>query len=352
MAITLDAKRLAYRDYFAFHAGKLDKLFQIPKTLANGLEMLTLNDISTRFNFFKAASDFYANGVLDSTPEALQPHYALFERMVRHWSVTGEYCLVIENGILNTIRPDYVFPVYADYNADMLLEILFVFPNKMGTTARVIRYDVMSESAFFSQRTLSANQLQEAGFDETPVNIQWVKWENTQQGFYDSIQGLVRELNIRMAMFQLSLNSTAIPLLQAATEGISGGLITSSEITPSRIASLGKTGLGLVIPPPFTGEQGASYVERQGTGLREAMDYMRILLGSLSVMSGVPEYVFGTNLSDSAANVERVMFMGQSRINRMHKAIENSFRELGIIVDFTPEGVTQEVETIRVEEVN
>lgn len=335
MPITLDPARLEYKDYFEWYRNELRTLFNIPPTLANGLSLVSVNDLKTEFNFFAAASDFYANAVLDTLPDIIRPYTPILERIIRHWSVTGEFCLVIQNGILDTIRPDYVFPVFAPENADVIVEYLFVFPlPNTASQARVVRFNPYTGEAGESIRTLAGNSLQAEGYRETPVNIQAVFWRRTQAGFYPAIKGLVRELNIRLALFQLALNSTAYPLLQVSTEGLAGGRLATAEITPAKVAGLAKTGIGLVVPPPFIGEEGARYVERLGTGLTEAMEYVKMVLGGLSVMSGVPEYVFGTNLSDTSAEVERVMFMGQSRINRLYRALEFVFGELGVEVRF------------------
>lgn len=348
MALVLDIRRQKYTEYFEYYEGEMDRLFSLPKSLVNGLFLLNITDIQTRFNFFRAASDFYGSAVLDQSPDELGPFYPLFERLVHHWSVTGEYCVVVENNVVNTIRPDYVFPLYNRYNRDIIDQFFFIFPlNVRDIThfqefstlqeADVVRYEVATGLSFRSRRTLAGNSLSD-GEPETPANVQRVFWEDTRQGFYRSIEGLVRELNIRMAIFQLALNSTSVPILEVQSEGVSGGLLGTETITPAKVAGLGKSGLGLTIPPPFTGQNGARYVERQGNGLEESMGYIRMLLGSLSVMSGVPEYVFGTNLSDSTANVERVMFMGQSRVNRMFRSVENVFGELGVPITFTNEG--------------
>ncbi|MYC78852.1 hypothetical protein F4X10_24045 [Candidatus Poribacteria bacterium] len=347
MGIKLDSNRLEYRKYFDYYNGRLDSLWNIPPTLINGFQLVTApNDLKSNLNYFNASSKFYINGILDNVPPELNEYFALLERMVTHWSVTGEYCLVIENGVINTIRPDYVFPIRRPDNRDVIQGFYFIFPapdetadpsisNFSTSKARVIHYDILTGVATQTTRDIFSNELEEVS-GGTPVNIQGVIWEDTGGGYYNHIEGMVRELNVRFALLQLALNSTAIPLLQIATEGMGGGLLGADGITPVNVAGLGKSGLGLVVPPPFTGEEGARYVERAGTGLEEALAYIRMILGSLAVMSGVPEYVYGVSLTQSSAEVERIMFMGQSRINRVQRAIQNTFAQLGITVEFQP----------------
>ena len=342
MAIKLEQKRIEYRKYFDYFDGKLDQLWNIPPTLVNGLKLVeTPNDLRSTLNYFNASSKFYINGILDNVPETLNPYFALLERMVTHWSVTGEYCLTIESGVINTIRPDYVFPIRKPDNYDVVQGYYFIFPiPDSPQRARVIHYDIVSGIARQTERDFYSNQLEEKSGGSI-VNLQGVIFEQTGGGYYDQIEGMVRELNVRFALLQLALNSTAIPLIQIATEGMGGGLLGADGITPANIAGLGKTGIGLVVPPPFTGEEGGRYIERAGTGLEEALSYIRMILGSLAVMSGVPEYVYGVSLTQSSAEVERIMFMGESRINRVRRAIQNTFRQLGIEVQFDPLSLTR-----------
>ena len=335
MAIKLDQDRLEYTKYFDWYKGNLDTLWNKPPTLINGLRFLDKpNDLLSTLNYFSASSRFYINGILSVLPPALDDYFPMVERMVTHWSVSGEYCLVIENGVINTIRTDYVFPIRKPDNYDVIQGYYFIFPIPDSMQrARVVEYNVATGVALQTERTFAGGELEDKS-GGTPVNIQGVIYEDTGGGFYKDIEGMVRELNIRFALLQLALNSTAIPLLQIATEGMGGGLLGADGITPTNVAGLGKTGLGLVVPPPFTGEEGGRYIERSGVGLDEALAYIRMVLGSLAVMSGVPEYVYGVALTQSTAEVERVMFMGQSRINRMLRSMRDTFGQLGIDVEF------------------
>ena len=334
MAITLEQKRLDYKDYFKWFDGDFATLFNVPPTLVNGLALLdNPKDLKTKVNYFGASSRYYINAIVESIPSELEPYFKMVERMVKHWAVTGEYCLVIENGVINTIRPDYVFPIRKEDNYDIIQGYYFVFPQKDSTTARVIHYDIVTGKAYQTIRTLAGNHLADAS-GGTELNIQAVFYEDTGTGYYNDIEGIVRELNIRFPLIQYALNSTTTPLLQVALEGIAGGLVSADGITPANIASLGKTGLGLVIPPPFTGEEGARYIERSGVGLDETINYIRMLFGVLTISSGVPEYVYGVSISQTSAEVQRVMFMGESRINRVKRALRNTFLQLGIDVEF------------------
>ncbi|MYD81372.1 MAG: hypothetical protein F4X44_12260 [Gammaproteobacteria bacterium] len=338
MAIKLDNKRLEYRDFFKWFEGDLSSLWNVPPTLANGFQLIDApNDLLTEFNYFAASSKYYINGVLDSVPEEVDDYFKLIEQITEHWSVTGEYCVITEGNMYSVIRPDYVFPVRDKYNVDNIIGFNFVFPMDMGK-ARVIEYTPDKRTFVETERHVAGNTIGDAIRVVRRVNIDRVIWDSVGTGYYRDIKGLVRELNVRYSLMQLSLNSTAYPLLQVSTQALGSGLVGIDGITPARIAGLGKSGLGLTVPPPFTGEEGARYVERTGGGLEEALAYIRMILGSLAVLSGVPEYVYGVSLTQSAREVERVMFMGQSRINRLRRSMTNTFRELGIDVTFPREG--------------
>ena len=341
MPITLDNDRIEYKRYFKWYHGDLKTLYDIPSSLVNGLQLIEKpSDLETSFNYFSASSKYYLNALLDNIPDALDDVYDLLERMIEHWTVTGEYCLVVENGVLNTIRPDYVFPIRKPDNYDIIQGFYFIFPiPNTAQRARVIEYNSITGNAIQNERTFAGNMLDDNKSGAIPVEIQAVIYDDTGTGYYKDIAGMVRELNVRFALLQLALNSTAIPLIQIATEGIGGGLLGADGVTPIKVAGLGKSGIGLVVPPPFTGEEGGRYIERSGAGLDEAMAYIRMLLASLSVASGVPEYVFGVSVSDlansSSAALEQLEFLGQSRIRRMQRSLVNTFRMLGREVSFS-----------------
>ena len=59
-----------------------------------------------------------------------------------------------------------------------------------------------------------------------------------------------------------------------------------------------------------TGLKADRYMERQGTG---PMDYAKMLLGQLGVLSGVPPYIWGAAPPDD--QTERLLFHGQAKVN-------------------------------------
>ena len=74
-------------------------------------------------------------------------------------------------------------------------------------------------------------------------------------------------------------------------DSLNDGTLRGQSVTMARVQDLVKQPLALRMVPPSL--KGARYVERQGTGLTESMDYAKMLLGQLGVLSGVPSYIWG-----------------------------------------------------------
>lgn len=341
----LDFDRVRFSTWFRWFEGDLSELYTgVANSQVNGLDYMAPADLSTKFNYFGAASRFYIDAALGDIPESAVQDYALLEMLVRHWAVTGEYCIVSQNGTERAVRPDYVFPIQPVEDSGLVLGYVFVFPistayNTPTGKARVVEYDALTGVAYSSIREYAAGVLGQRPGDAYRVPIDYVIWENTHDDFYSDIEGVVRELNVRMAFIQSALNSTSLSLLQADPDRISG-FRGRADITPARVASAGKSGLGLIVEPPFTGEAEARYVERTGQGLAESLEYMRLLLGQLAVMSGVPDYIYGVSLNQNPAEVERVLFAGQARITRLRRALERTFERLGRPVVFPTDPFT------------
>lgn len=341
----LDAERLRYGEYFNWYRGKLESLYsRVADSQVNGLALIPASEMTTKFNYFGAASRFYIDAMLGDVPESVLPHYGLLERIARHWAVTGEYCIVKRGRELRAVRPDFVFPIKHTDDDENIIGFVFVFPEQTtyGTPtgkARVIEYDTATGAAFSSIRDYAVGTLGNLRESVATVRIDNVLWVDTHDGIYDDVQGIVRELNIRMAFIQSALNSTTLSLLQANPDRISG-FYSRREITPANVGKAGRGGLGMLVEPPFMGEGETRYIERTGSGLNESLEYMRLLLGQLAVMSGVPDYIYGVSLNQSPSEIERILFAGQARINRLRRAVERTFGELGIPVAFTSEPFT------------
>ena len=171
------------------------------------------------------------------------------------------------------------------------------------------------------------------------VDIGQVIWLDTKDGIYAQMDGMVREINVRLNILQQFLNTVSKSILQIDTDAISGGTVQRGQ-NQEALNRIAAHGLGLTVDPPFVGEEGSRYVERSGQGLTESLEYIRMLLGQLSVISGVPDYVFGVTLSQPNNDTERILFSGQAKVNRFRRNIETAFRLIGYTLKFASEPFT------------
>ncbi len=332
----LEKKRLDYRKYFDWYEGRLDSLFSITPTQVNGLALIPPNEVSTRWNYFAATSRFFADSMISNQPDMPVEADRLLRDISEHWAVVGEAFIV--NG--KAVRPDYVFPVLNEYDRSIVDRYVIVYPKvdirgvELGT-ARVITYDVKTRRTYEANREYRYGWIADfpTGKQIDSIRIDWI---NTNDGYYHDIEGIIREVIMRMNIMQISLNSVAIPILSIDIDALDSGEFQRG-VTPTLLGNRGKQGLGLTIQPPFEGESEARYVERSGTGLTETMDYIRLLLSQLSVITGVPDYIYGVNLSNPTQETERVLFAGQARVNRFRRAVERTFATLGYSVAFRTE---------------
>ena len=340
MSISLDARRLKYASYYDWYYGKLDSLYAVPANQVNGLSIMTPEELPVRFNYFSAASRFFADAALGDSPQD-DPYYRIIERCARDWSVTGEFCLAVVDGQLHTYRPDYVFPLAETADFSRLRGFLFVTPlldsvNQLSGKARVIHYDLSTGRAMETERDYAYGVLEEPRMEGTPIAMTNVIWGNTEDGTYGDLEGLVRELHVRMAFMSSAHNSTDLTLLQLAADSIPG-FEGAGDVAPGKVSPKAKSGLGILVQPPLSGESPGQYIERSGDGMRESLEYARFLMGLISVTSGVPDYVYGVSLNQSPSEVERLLFAGQARIGRFRHALTTALASLGIEAQFPSE---------------
>lgn len=349
MTYQLDPDRLRFPTWFDYYQSKLDALFRIPGTVINGLGVLGgLTGITTRFNYFNAVSRFYSAAVMSDLPLMPANVARLVQEAAEHWSVCGEACMVQTGGTIRMVRPDYVFPVLNRFDREQVDKFLFVYPRRddqegdfgnipaASTSARVIEYDVATGEAFEAIRSYEGGGIGD-GPRGNPVGIDRVVWIRSGEPPYPIVESITREICIRLNTLQLALNTSSLPLIQIDKDSLSDGELRGKTATITEIAELLKSPLGLTAVPPFSGEEGARYVERAGTGLVESMDYVRMLLGQLGVLSGVPDYVFGVTLGRPNAETERVLFAGQARINAFRRELEDGLASLNIETHFANE---------------
>lgn len=127
--------------------------------------------------------------------------------------------------------------------------------------------------------------------------------------------------------YNLPYNTTSLPLIQLDKDSVADGELRGGNVNLAVVKELVTSPLGMNLTPPFSGEEGARYIERTGTGLQESLDYVRLLLGQLGVLSGVPDYVFGVQLGRPNNETERVLFAGQARVNSFRRELETPWAE-------------------------
>ena len=343
----LDPKRIRLAEHFDWYEGNLTTLFQVPGTAINGIGLLGAENISTQFNYFQAVSKFMASSVETDLPATATPELEqILAKCSEHWSVANECCIVGDANNLSAVRPDYVHPVYSRYNDDIIEKILFVYPERdpdiinfshttfASTKAQVVEYDVDSGIAKQSIRDYSLQEVADEPKGET-IDIGKVVYIRTGGPIYAIMESLVREICVRLNMLQLALNTTSLPMVQVNKEAMSDGRLANRNITLQDLKEIATGPLGITLKPPFSGETGASYIERQGRGLSESMDYVKLLIDQLSILSGTPQYIFGVDTKPKA-ETERILFSAQSKVNAFRRQLNEGLKQFGIDIKFSP----------------
>ena len=343
----LDPARVKLSEHFDWYDGNLDSLFQIRGTTVNGLGLITPENISTRFNYFQAVSKFMASSVETDLPATATPAIEqTLAKAAEHWSVANECCLVGDANRITVVRPDYVYPVYSRYSDDIIEAILFIYPERdpqiinfshtsfAATKARVVEYNMASGEAYESIRNYNPGEVA-----DTPrgnrIDIGRVVYIKSGGPIYQVMEPLVREICVRLNMLQLALNTTSMPMIQINKDALNDGTLANRNLTLRDLQSLLTQPLGLTVKPPFSGETGTSFIERQGRGLSESMDYVKMLIDQLSILSGTPQYIFGVDTKPKA-ETERILFSAQSKVNAFRRQLNEGFREFGLDIKFSP----------------
>lgn len=342
----LDPRRVKYSEYFDWYEGRLQTLFQVPPTAINGLGYIKPHHLANQFNFFAVLSRFYTSAVMSDLPVVSGDTFRLLSRATEHWSVCGETLLVRQNGRVRAVRPDFVWPIVSQYDTETVERILLIYPRRdteagdwynqpvSSIRALVVEYDVETGQAWQGIRNFTPGNIADGPRGE-PMDIERMVWLKSGEPPYVALEGSVRELTVRLNMLQLGLNTTAVPLVQIDPNTLADGALRNQEATLDAVSKIAATSpLGLTTTPPFAGEEGARYVERSGSGLAESLDFMRLMLGQLGVLSGVPDYVFGVQLGRPSDETARVLFAGQARVNSFQNELREALAQVGVEVQF------------------
>lgn len=338
----LDPARVRISTFFDWYDNKIQSLLKVSGTLINGLGLIGNQNINmgSNFNYFQVVSRFYSSAVMNDIPRVNPRLYRVIEQATEHWSVSGECCFIRQGDDIRVVRPDYVFPISDPYDKERIVRYLFVFPyidTQLGsfdneltsvTRANVIDYDVETRLARMAVRQYTPENLADEPIG-TRVDVGEVFFISSGTSIYPSIESLVREVSVRLNMLQLALNTSSIPIVQIDKDAVNDGSLRGSVNLEDFQKQIMQP-MGLQINPPFAGEEGARFVERAGTGLTESLEYIRLLLSQLGVLTGVPDYVLGApRMGQSSAETERTLFIGQARVNAFRRSLEHTLEAMG-----------------------
>lgn len=338
----LDPRRVLYAQYFDWFEGRLDTLFQVPPSTINGLGYIQPHNLATKFNFMAVLSRFYSAAVMSDLPVVSGATFRLLHQATEHWSVCGETLLVRQNGRVRAVRPDFVYPIFNAYDRETIERILIIYPFRdteagdwfnqpvSSIKALVTEYHVTTGEAWQGVRDFTPGQIADAPLGER-INIDSMVWVKSGEPPYIAVESAVREITMRLNILQLALNTTSVPLIQIDKNTLANGSLRNQEATLDAVSKItSDSPLGLTTTPPFAGEEGARYVERSGNGLRENLEFIRLMLGQLGVLSGVPDYVFGVQLGRPNDETARVLFAGQARVNAFQNELREALTTVGI----------------------
>lgn len=338
----LDPRRVLYAQYFDWFEGRLDTLFQVPPTTINGLGYIKPNNLATKFNFMAVLSRFYSAAVMSDLPVVTGSTFRLLHQATEHWSVCGETLLVRQDGRVRAVRPDFVYPIFNPYDRETVDRILIIYPFRDTEAGDWYNQPVSSIKALVTEYHVATGEAWQGIRDFTPgniadgprgerISIESMVWVKSGEPPYIAVESAVREISMRLNILQLALNTTSVPLIQIDKNTLAGGSLRNQEATLDAVSKItSDSPLGLTATPPFAGEEGARYVERSGNGLRENLEFIRLMLGQLGVLSGVPDYVFGVQLGRPNDETSRVLFAGQARVNAFQNELREALTTVGI----------------------
>ena len=368
------------RKWEKWYEGELSDLFSGQHNLMNGLNIVDPIKNGKVMNMFKASSRFFQSAGDSELPIFGGISEELEEQMVeviimafKHWSISAEATVLIDNEELSVVSPDFYHPVKSPYNIQRTVGHILAYDYFKGlpptnniylqaNALRAVKFqkDVINQVEEYAYRPYVVG----AQESSTNANIGGIWHINTRDPFYDDIKTVVREIIVRENALAASLNMTMMPYLQLDLDTISSliGPFAKGEATipegwdefsdeqkvewlkkNTNPGSLTTAFIGGIktnftadteeiyqpILPRSTDYQnigdnnGAAYVERSGTGLRESFEYLKHCFAEVYLLTGVPPIVGGVDLSGvSKDGHEKMMFSAQAKVSRMRRRLE------------------------------
>ena len=271
----------------------------IPASEFNGLHLVPRNT-SLTLPILSQLSEYWVDMVLGHAE-----YHPLAAAIVNDWAVTGEAFLV--GG--QPIRSDYITPVINGVPNRPAIGV-----NPDGYVVRFpARPGVSNIYAIDNTGDILTGQYEDNGFalgrrinDAPPMATGPVIWLR-DRGFYPRVLPLLRAAIIRYNMLQLRLNVEDIPVFQIDSVLLAPD---GNAITPSVVSKNLNTALGLVVQPPFFGNEGAKYIV-PAEGSRLSLDMYLELLYQIAAAARVPANVLGLSKRQDAigasARVNRIL---------------------------------------------
>ena len=346
-------------DWYRWHSGDTADIWRGAASQVNGLAFIPPETAAVGFNYFAAQSKFFSDAMLSEIPAGVGDAYNLLRTMTQDWAITGEAVLVKAAGEWRAIQSRYFMPYPRRDDSERFERYFFVFPilteaNTLTAEARVIEVDGETGEAWTGIRNWTGGWVGEPRGMEERYPLEQLIWLRSDDGAYGEMRDLVGQVNMRMAMLQANLNRATYPAIAMEQFLLMDRSLrpwhTGSGNTPQwnpritdwdaegrDLAEKMSRGLGPVIELQGIDQDKPSYIERQFTLPDQALEYLRLLLGKLTIISGVPDYIYGVNLGQPAAETERVLFAGQAKVNRFRRQVSDAFAVMGREVEWVTE---------------
>ena len=243
----------AYKKYINFYNGDLTALYTIRPNMVNGLSVTDPRDGGSSFNMFRVASQFYQTSLLGELPaitstnperqEWLNEHTEeimdALDEAVRWWTITGRVVLMLDGDKLRAINPALHQPVRALWDESEVVGHVVGYPFYAGQRAhsnvnhlpdqlRLVKWAVSDNPNTPADAPTGGGRVDtyilEAfnigkRLNTQPANIRGMWMVDTKDGFYDELEAIVRDYNVRSSGLQMSLNMSVLPLLQTGESG-------------------------------------------------------------------------------------------------------------------------------------
>lgn len=383
--------------------GNLQSLFAGRRNLMNGLNIVDPNRNGKMLNACKATSRFYQSSLTSELPIFRNVSPDLEEQLIEtlgmlalFWSYSSEGVVLIDNGELSAVSPEYYHPIKSPYNIQRTVGHALAYDYFEGVpetnnvvlnpnALRVVKYQESTGLNQVENYAYAPFAIQHAQGEAEVSNVGGVWHVDTKDPYYNDLETIAREIIVRENALSAAINMTIVPFLEMdwgtlveinkarygerpGSNAIQGwDNLTDEEkldwlkanSSPAHFAQYFMGGIrqtmtadteeiSLPVLPKSSDTGGdlsdpgrSHYVERSGTGLAESFDYLKHCFAEVYLVTGVPPIVGGVDLSGvSTAGYERLMFSAQARVSRFRRQLERIFVKAAAKLGFPQASVT------------